>query len=255
VAPSFEFRRESFPVYDGDQKTGDFMVRQTAFGLDLGRQLSNWGELRMGLVYDLGHARPISGVGFSSDHFRTGGFYARLAVDTLDNVHFPQSGAYSRFGFGLVRESLGADDDFEFFEAAVLYAGTFRKNTVLLSAQSLTSWNGSASVNYLARLGGFLSLSGLDPSQLAGPNAGLGRIMVYRRVATPGALSFTYPVYAGLSFEAGNVWLDVDDYLDDVILAGSVFVGMETPLGPIYLGYGYAEDDRDSFYLYLGRTF
>jgi outer membrane translocation and assembly module TamA len=30
---------------------------------------------------------------------------------------------------------------------------------------------------------------------------------------------------------------------------------METPLGPIYFGYGYAEGGRDSFYLYLGQTF
>ena len=39
------------------------------------------------------------------------------------------------------------------------------------------------------------------------------------------------------------------------ILAGSVFVGWSTPLGPLYLGYGIAEGGQDSAYLFLGRTF
>jgi NTE family protein len=256
VAPSFEFRRESFPVYSGDHQTGDFMLRETNFGIDLGRQLSNWGEVRTGLLWNLGHERPISGTtGFPADHLRTGGFYVRFATDTLDNTHFPRSGNYSRWTFGLVRESLGAKQSFEIFQGLVNQALTYRKNTVLLTAQSTVSWGGGSEVNLLSRLGGFLNLSGLDPDQLSGANSALARIMVYRQIATPGALSFTYPVYAGLSFETGNVWQDHADYLEDMILAGSVFLGMETPLGPLYFGYGYAEDGRDSLYLYLGRTF
>lgn len=256
VAPSFEFLRESFPIYSGDHQTGEIMVRRTNVGVDLGRQLSNWGELRVGLLFDAGHQRPLSGTtGFPADHLRTGGFYARLATDTLDNTHFPTSGNVSRWSFGLVRESLGAKESFEILQAGIAQAMTYRKNTLLLSAQSTVSWGGGSSIGLLSRLGGFLNLSGLDPDQLAGANSALARVMVYRQIATPGALSFTYPVYAGLSFETGNVWQDNGNYLDDVLVAGSAWLGMETPLGPLYFGYGYAEDGRDSLYLYLGRTF
>ncbi len=255
IAPSFEFRRERFPVYDGDDRTGEFIARHTNVGLDLGRQLSNWGELRAGLIFDAGHARTVVGTAIDPDHFRTGGFYVRFATDTLDNVHFPRRGSFSRLAFGLVRESLGAEDSYEIMNGRLSHAFSYRDNTLLLALSGSTTWDADPGSADLARLGGFLNLSGLDHGQLAGRHSALARVITYRRVATPGALSFSYPVYAGLSFEAGNVWTDRDDLLEDMILGGSAFVGMETPLGPLYLGYGVAEGNRDSFYLYLGRTF
>ena len=41
----------------------------------------------------------------------------------------------------------------------------------------------------------------------------------------------------------------------DVILAGSVFMGLDSPLGPVYLAYGHAEGGNDSVYLFLGQPF
>ena len=43
--------------------------------------------------------------------------------------------------------------------------------------------------------------------------------------------------------------------INDVIIAGSVFLGLDTFLGPIYLAYGHAEGGQDSAYLFLGQTF
>ena len=36
---------------------------------------------------------------------------------------------------------------------------------------------------------------------------------------------------------------------------GSLFIGADTPLGPLYLGYGHAEDGNSSWYFFLGRPF
>jgi NTE family protein len=256
VAPSFEFRRERFPIYDGDERTDEYMVRHTNAGIDLGRQLSNWGEVRLGFLFDFGHTRSVIGTtGPAPEHLRTGGFYLRFATDTLDNVHFPRSGSYSQWAYGVIRESLGAKEDFEIFQGQLAYAYTYRDNTVLLSLGSTISWNASQDVFDLARLGGLFSLSGLDKYQLAGRNAGVAGLRVYRRVAAPGALSFTYPLYAGLSIETGDTSQTRAELFEDVILSGAAFFGMETPLGPIYVAYGYAEGGSDAVYLYLGRTF
>ena len=35
----------------------------------------------------------------------------------------------------------------------------------------------------------------------------------------------------------------------------SIFLGIDTFLGPIYLATGYEEHGRQAFYLFLGRTF
>jgi NTE family protein len=211
--------------------------------------------MRVGLVYDLGHARTIIGATPAPGQFRSGGFYTRFAVDTLDNVHFPRSGGYAGGVFGLIRESLGADASYELMYALAGHTFTFGENTLLAVVSGQTIWGSSGTITDLAHLGGFQRLSGFDRYQLAGRHSLLARVSAYRRVAVPGALSFSYPVYAGFSVEGGNVSQARDDLLDDVIAAGSVFVGMETPLGPLYFGYGHAEGDHGSFYLYLGRTF
>jgi NTE family protein len=39
-----------------------------------------------------------------------------------------------------------------------------------------------------------------------------------------------------------------------IIPAGSVFFGLDSLLGPLYLGFGYAEGGRQSLYLYLGKN-
>ena len=66
------------------------------------------------------------------------------------------------------------------------------------------------------------------------------------------------PVYVGMSLEYGNAYEERDDITldpDEAILAASVFLGMDTILGPVYLSYGHAEAGNDSVYLFLGRLF
>ena len=45
----------------------------------------------------------------------------------------------------------------------------------------------------------------------------------------------------------GMVWL--------TIFVLSVFVGVDTILGPVYASFGHAEGGRNSVYLFLGRLF
>ena len=46
-----------------------------------------------------------------------------------------------------------------------------------------------------------------------------------------------------------------DASLDNTIVAGSLFLGVDTPIGPLYLAYGRAETDDQSVYIYLGPRF
>ena len=63
-------------------------------------------------------------------------------------------------------------------------------------------------------------------------------------------------VYAGFSAEAGNVWDTAKERsLDDLTAAGSIFIGLETIIGPFYLAYGMAEKGQSAFYFYLGHIF
>ncbi|KPJ81393.1 MAG: hypothetical protein AMJ58_05380, partial [Gammaproteobacteria bacterium SG8_30] len=62
------------------------------------------------------------------------------------------------------------------------------------------------------------------------------------------------PTYAGLSLELGNVWDDRSDIgFGAARLNGSLFLGLDTPLGPVYLAVGVDEGGGSSLYLLLGR--
>jgi NTE family protein len=63
-------------------------------------------------------------------------------------------------------------------------------------------------------------------------------------------------VYLGLMGEAGQTWLTSDDpSLNDILFGLGAYLGVETLLGPFYLGYGYVEGGHHALSVYLGRTF
>ena len=54
---------------------------------------------------------------------------------------------------------------------------------------------------------------------------------------------------------AGTRVLLIDDIFDEGILNGSIYLGYQSPIGPLYLGYGWAEGGRKLFFLKLGTVF
>ena len=62
------------------------------------------------------------------------------------------------------------------------------------------------------------------------------------------------PVYAGISLEYGNVFQNSDDIqFNNGLLAGSLWLGFDTPIGPVYLASGWAEGGKNALYLSLGQ--
>ncbi|WP_313347212.1 patatin-like phospholipase family protein [Stenotrophomonas sp.] len=101
-------------------------------------------------------------------------------------------------------------------------------------------------------LGGLGNLSGYPEEAIFAPQTALARVMYYRRVAHADSL-LTIPLYVGGSVEWGGFWATRDEVnIDGMQTAGSVFVGADTFLGPVFLGYGRAQGGHDSFYLTFG---
>ena len=75
-------------------------------------------------------------------------------------------------------------------------------------------------------------------------------VSYYRQLG--GAQLFRVPFYAGASLEAGGFWDSRRQIGQDLIAAGSVFLGVDTLLGPIFFGYGYAQGGHNALYLTFG---
>jgi NTE family protein len=154
------------------------------------------------------------------------------------------------------REEMGADRESDTVEVNGLIARSIGKNTFIFSADAGSTLNDLASTQDFFELGGFLNLSGLRASELSGPHFGIARFIYYRQVGRGGTGVLEVPLYAGFSFEAGNVWQLRDQISFDSLRKDmSLFMGADTFLGPVYLGAGVDQEGSSAFYLFLGRTF
>ena len=226
------------------------------FELQATRQLANRGALSLGINSGWGWRDLNTGtVSPQDDKFDIGEVFGRFNYDTFDNLHFPNKGTRAVLEIRRSDSIFGGDEDFYSGIGRLTSARTWDKNTILGSFEAGVTFDGTAPTQNLFPLGGLFNLSGYMADELSGQDFAIGGLVYYRNIgARPG--SFGVPVYLGASLEAGNVWQDRDDMdIDDLFVAGSVFVGLDTPLGPFYLAYGHAEGGNNSAYMFLGQTF
>ena len=78
------------------------------------------------------------------------------------------------------------------------------------------------------------------------------RLVWYRRLGR----SKIWPTQVGFSAEIGNVWKDGEaPSIESLVPATSIFFAYDSPLGPVFLGAGWADEGRVALYLSLGRSF
>lgn len=257
VQPRLGFQRTTVIGPGTNDSLAEFRTNRAEAELQAGVDLDVGLRLSTGLRYGFGDAELDIGTAPQEEFdFRTGQAFVRAAYDTLDQVTFPTEGTLAVAEYAESSEALGASSGFRKLSAQAVTAASWGRNTVLLGGRAGTSIEDNLPVEERFRLGGFLNLSGLMPDQLSGRNLGFGRVIVYRRLTSAAPSLIDVPIFAGGSLEAGNVWETQDDItLGSLRYAGSLFVGADTFVGPLYLGYGRTDNGNNSFYLFLGQGF
>lgn len=254
IHPRLLYNKNNVKLYSarGDA-VAEYRLDQYGGDIAIGGEFGTWGESRIGIRRIKGDAEIQVGQPVWPDYdFDRGEVYARLSADKLDNINFPREGYSGFVEYIRSEESIGADSDFEQIRANAMGAMSWGENTLLAGARIYSTFDNDAPLQNRFELGGLFNLSGYNVDQLTGQQLGLLRMVYMRRISDFNLL----PTYIGLSLESGNVWEDKDDIdFGDSILAGCIFLGIDTFLGPLYLGYGQAESNNNNFYFYLGKTF
>jgi NTE family protein len=261
VAPHAEFQIRTLPVVDEEERVvAEYRVRTTDYGFDLGRELGNYGEVRVGWSRGFGNARVrIGDPVLPPTEFDSRNFFAEFRYDSADDVNFPKKGHIFELGWRGEREGKGIDGvSADLLVYDHLYAKTWGRNTALLWGSAGTRLDSDIDVfRSFFSLGGFLNMSGVAPETLVGPHFAIVRGVYYRQIGRGGSQGFLdVPVYLGASIEKGNVWnsrRDID--FASARTNGSVFVGLDTLLGPVYFATGFDDGGGSAYYLFLGRTF
>lgn len=228
--------------------------------LDLGANLIEYGELRLGAQLGQRTFRFQSGdlLFPTSQVQRLGALQLSARVDRLDSVNFPHQGYLATGRIHSSLSQLGADQTYTQWDAALNGAATWSRHTL----EGLVSAGGKIGSNDIPieetfPLGGFLYLSGLQRQQLRAQDYVFGRLMYRTKLAD---IPLFDGIYAGASIEAarmtpfiGTQWEGMPVLGTLNVQAGSLYLGVDSPLGPLYLGFGYANSDNRAVYLFLGR--
>lgn len=242
----------------------EYRIHTFDYGSDFGYQFSNWGELRTGVQREQGSY--LLEIGDPSDPslpvpnhtpFDLQDYFVRFTYDQLDNVNFPHSGQQAMLQWSGNRDAAGVAQTSDQVTASYLGAYSFGRNTLSFSAAGGTTLQSHITdINLLFPLGGFLNLSGLRADSLLGPDFGIARALYYRQIGRGGLGYFDVPTYLGMSLEMGNVWQTRSAAsFGNTQKDASVFLGLDTLLGPLYIATGFDQHGNEAFYLFLGRTF
>jgi NTE family protein len=259
VAPRFDLSRRNFEVIEGDLRLAEYRLREYELGFDLGREYGNWGEARIGVLGGSGSSELRIGArdGELPERiaFERGALSAGFALDRVDSAYFPRHGETFSIGWLGSRGWLGADNDSDLVELDWLLARSRGRSSLVLwlTGGSDVGSERSAVQDYYT-LGGLFNLSGRVADSLAGPHFAVARAIYYRRIGRGGDGFLNVPTYVGTSLELGNVWQRRGDMsLESARVNGSLFLGLDTPIGPVYLATGFEEGGGNAFYLLLGR--
>lgn len=234
----------------------------------LGYQDTLWRRFMAGVRYTDGKGELSSVPSAGDVAFERLGGFANYRIDTLDNYSLPRSGFYLDLNYLVshdksvgdtifVEEQRDEDTSYE-LGAKMIAAHTFSRHTLVANIDLgfVESKNSSVPIDP-EEIGGFLNLSGIPRNSLIGQNKVFGSLVYRYRWFDNDFGLFSSPFYIGASLEYGGVWSDPDIKLPDAPLytAGSVFAGVDSPIGPVMFAYGRTEQNYDSFYLIIGTTF
>lgn len=251
VEPLFETIESEHDIFGLEARRLDRITEGTTTGsLTLGRRLGNTGVARVAFGYDRYRLTPevssrLEGTDKDSAKF----VRAFLTFDTLDDANFPRRGYNASFGTRSTWFKSMEGGPVQTYLAEALVPFTFGRLTLtgIAGAQISRDDRGGSS------LGGFLSLSGTPAGAISGSQSAVFTGLAYYHMGSlPRAVGHAW--YTGLSLEAGNSWARRSEMsFGSAKKAASVFLGLDSIIGPVYLGYGHTFGGDSAVYLFLGR--
>ena len=189
------------------------------------------------------------------------GWHVSFIYDQLDSLNFPKQGQIFSINWSSIEwrsdEEPAAEVDFDALSIEGIGAATWGDNTFILWGDLNGIVDSDTPIESDTVFGGLFNLSGYSryEPELSGRYAGIARL-IYLRLVNNTKSTFKMPIYIGGSLEMAGAWDSTEESgADGFSAGGSLVIGIDTILGPLYLARGYAEGGETENYFFLGRTF
>lgn len=244
-----DYRRERTDLFVGSQRVAEYIDATSRVELTVGTQFSLVGEVRVGWRETRRLLQLETGELLLPDNVRvsSGGWLLALDMDQLDQLYVPRSG-------WAVQASLFDEGRRDFTRADIDLRTAWTAGDWVLG----TRWRASGPVrgrlplDEASTLGGFLNLTAFARDQLRGESVLFGQLRA-ERIIGRAPLGLRGDMRLGVALETGRVErpflpLKRDGWLGSL----AVYLGGETPFGPVYLGIGHGSGGSTNAYLVIG---
>lgn len=248
VEPLYFRKRETIGIYSDDQQVAEYKLDTSYYELALGKNLGVYGRSKFGWRdYHMRGSADISAVVLPDVDEQYGGLIYELNLDRRNRLYFPSHGWRADISY--------FDSPDEGYKKLSLDLGAvYKLDDFVVGARAahITSLKGVLPVYDAVMLGGFLNMSGYASNQILGDDAFYAHLRTERIIGRM-PLGLNGDLRLGLGIEAARLdqiyTLNSDElWLDSAV----IYLGGETPLGPLYLGYGFTFSGDYNLYLQLG---
>jgi NTE family protein len=244
-----DHQRGRTDYFEYERRVSEYRSARSRLELGVGINFSLLGQLRLGwrqtqVGYSLETGQDVPRL---QQDYRGGAWVVGLDMDQLDRLHFP------RRGWSTQASWLQAPGD-GYARASLDLRGAMPWQQQVLSARF--SWVGSPKgqlpVHDAARLGGFLNLTGFASGQLMGDEAMYGHVRLERIIGKP-PLGLSGDLRLGVALELARVGQPyAPQRRDGTLYSLALYLGGESPLGPMYVGIGQGNGRSVNAYLFIG---
>ncbi|MFO1387960.1 patatin-like phospholipase family protein [Cellvibrio sp.] len=248
VQPSIYRKSEMVNVFQNDNKVAEYEVIRAWSEFALGRNLGNFGQAKFAWrEYDIKSISDLSSVDLGNSHDKFGGTLLDINIDRRNRLHFPSRGWSTQLSyFESTHEGYGK------FSSEFNFAYPLDKFVLAGRTTYIRSTFGQLPPVDAAYLGGFLNLSAYASNQIIADNA-LYTHLRGERIIGRMPLGFNGDLRLGFGLEAAKLkraytYDETDGWLNSAV----IYLGGETPLGPAYLGVGFADDGKLNLYMQVG---
>ena len=258
------------PTLDVTQDFVSMTYKENIVELAFGYQPTLWQELKFGGRYTDGEVEVSSLPSLGGGSYERIGGFISYRLDTLDNFSLPTEGYFVDLEYLVSHDEFDSDtvisdpnlvqdnDTVYEFSANLMAAQSYKRHTLVAKVDyGIVESKNSLFPIDPKQLGGFLNLSGIPRNSLLGQNLAFTSLVYRYKWFENDFGLFESPFYLGASIEHGGVWSNNDLKIHEAPLytAGSLFAGVDSPIGPIILAYGMTEDNYDSVYLIIGTSY
>lgn len=240
-------------LYVGNQSIARYDVRLSTAELSFGTALKRLGEFRLGALFTDGRASLDVGLPAFDEALlellkgRGSGFAATLDIDQMNRLYFPTDGWSAKLQWYRDHDGL-----YTKLSADLRAAWSIRSWVLGTRAAYTGSVQGALPLFEAGTLGGFLNLSAYARGQFVADTVQYGHLRAERIIGRL-PLGLRGDMRLGLALETGRA-SNTYTVAENVRRLNSIalYLGGETPFGPVYLGVGHTGAGSANAYLFLG---